>query len=208
VGLLTGTRLVALDTETTGMSPEEGAALVEVASVVIENGEIATTWSSLVRPGRPIPPDAVRVHGITDAMVADAPDPVAIAGRLRATCGDLPLVFHNAPFDLPFLADLMRRSGERPLHNPIVDTLGLARGLYDGGGNSLGALAVRFKLPRETAHRALADALTTAHLFLHLARRLEGERDQALTSDERLAPLSLAELAAASQDVVRLTARR
>ena len=102
----------------------------------------------------------------------------------------------------------MRRSGEKPLLNPVVDTLGLARGLYEGGGNSLAALAARFKLPHETAHRALADALTTARLFLHLAQRLEEEREQARKSDELLTPLSLAELAAASQDVLRLTARR
>jgi len=195
VGLLSGTRLVALDTETTGMSPADGAALVEVASVVLEDGAIGATWSSLVNPGRPIPPDAVRVHGITDAMVADAPEPRAIAGRLRAACGDLPLVFHNAPFDLPFLRELMCTSGQAPLHNPVVDTLGLARGLYEGGGNSLGALAARLGLPAQT-HRALGDALTTAHLFLQLARRWEG--------DVR----SLDELAAVSQDVLRLTARR
>lgn len=198
MGLLNGTRLVALDTETTGMSPADGAALVEVASVVLENGEIGATWSSLVRPGRPIPPDAVRVHGITDAMVADAPEPAAIAGRLRAACGDLPLVFHNAPFDLPFLRDLMCRSGQAPLHNPVVDTLGLARGLLEGGGNSLGALAARFGLPAQPAHRALGDALTTAHLFLRLAQRWETEREMR----------SLDELAAVSQDVLRLTARR
>ena len=196
MGLLNGTRLLALDTETTGMSPRSGAALVEVASVALENGAIGESWSSLVNPGRPIPPDAERVHGISDAMVAGAPEPGAIAGRLRAACGDLPLVFHNAPFDLPFLRDLMCRSGQAPLHNPVVDTLGLARGLYEGGGNSLGALAARFGLPPQPAHRALGDALTTAHLFLQLVRRWE--------NDVR----SLDELAAASQDVLRLTARR
>jgi DNA polymerase III epsilon subunit family exonuclease len=196
VGLLSGTRLVALDTETTGMSPSQGAALVEVASVVLEDGIPGAEWSSLVRPGRPIPPDAVRVHGITDEMVADAPEPEAIAGRLRCTCGGLTLVFHNAPFDLPFLRDLMCRSGQAPLHNPVVDTLGLARGLYEGGGNSLGALAARFGLPPQTAHRALGDALTTAHLFLKLVERWEKE------------VRSLEELAALSQDVLRLTARR
>ena len=198
MGLLNGARLVALDTETTGMSPADGSALVEVASVTLENGALGAEWSSLVRPGRPIPPEAVRVHGITDAMVADAPEPGAIAGRLRAACGDLPLVFHNAPFDLPFLEDLMRRSGEPPLFNPVVDTLGLARGLFEGGGNSLGALAARLRLPPQTAHRALGDARTTANLFLHLAERWERERDVR----------SLAELAAVSQDVLRLTARR
>lgn len=198
MGLLTGARLIALDTETTGMSPADGSALVEVASVALENGAPGAEWSSLVRPGRPIPADAVRVHGITDAMVADAPEPGAIAGRLRAACGDLPLVLHNAPFDLPFLAALMQRSGEPPLVNPIVDTLGLARGLFEGGGNSLGALAARLGLPAQTAHRALGDARTTAHLFLRLAERWENEREVR----------SLVELAALSQDVMRLTARR
>ncbi len=198
MGLLTGTRLVALDTETTGMSPAGGATLVEVACVTLEDGAIGATWSSLVRPGQRIPPDAVRVHGITDAMVADAPEPAAVAGPLRAACGDLPLVSHNAPFDLPFLQELMRSTGQRLLLNPIVDTLGLARGLFGSGGNSLSPLAERLGIKAESAHRALGDALTTARVFLKLAARWERERGIG----------SLLELAAASQDEMRRTARR
>lgn len=198
MGLLDGRRLLVIDTETTGMSPSGGAELVEVARVVLEDGTIAETWSSLVKPARPIPPDATRVHGITDAMVADAPAPAAVAAALRAACAELPLVFHNAPFDLPFLIALMRASGQPPLFNPIVDTLGLARGLFGTGSNSLGALAARLELPRESAHRALGDARTTARLFLALAGRWEAERGAR----------SVADLAAASQDVMRLTARR
>lgn len=198
VGLLTGTRLVALDTETTGMSPAAGAVLVEVASVALENGSPGATWSSLVRPGRPIPPDATRVHGITDAMVADAPEPGALAGPLRSACGELPIVFHNASFDLPFLQDLMLKSGQSPLWNPVVDTLGLARDLFGGGGNSLEPLALRLGIRPVDAHRALGDALTTARVFLVLAARMESERGIG----------SLAELAAASQDTMRRTSRR
>jgi DNA polymerase III epsilon subunit family exonuclease len=196
--LLAGERLSALDTETTGMSPAAGAALVEVARVDIEDGSIASTWSSLIRPGRAIPPDATAVHGITDAMVADAPPPATVAGELRAAIGDRTLVFHNAPFDLPFLIVMLRDAGVPPLLNPIVDTLGLARGLFGTGSNALGQLASRLGLPVEAAHRALSDARTTAHLFLALAERWEHERGVK----------SLAELAAASQDVMRLTARR
>src|SRR5258705_11988856 len=159
------------------MSPADGAALVEVASVVLENGAIGAEWSSLVRPGRPIPPEAVRVHGITDAMVADAPEPAAIAGRLRAACADLPLVFHNAPFDLPFLRDLMCRSGQPPLYNPVVDTLGLARGLFGSGGKPLQPLAVRLRIQPESAHRALGDVRTTARVFIELAGRWEHDRE-------------------------------
>ncbi len=198
MAVLAGARLVAVDTETTGFDPALGHGLVEVACVTVEDGHIGETWSSLVRPGRPIPPDATAIHGITDAMVQGAPAPGDVAPELRRRCGDLPLVFHNALFDLPFLAALMRQARQPPLLNPIVDTLGLARGLFDPGGNALGALAARLGLPAETAHRALGDALTTARLFLALAARWESERGAR----------SVAELAAASQDVLRLTSRR
>jgi DNA polymerase III epsilon subunit-like protein len=138
------------------------------------------------------------VHGITDLMVKDAPAPAAVAAELEWRCAGRTLVFHNASFDLPFLAALMRRGGRPPLRHAVLDTLGLARGLLEPGGNSLGALAVRFGLPSETAHRALGDALTTARLLQVLAARWESERGAS----------TVAELAAASQDVLRLTNRR
>lgn len=187
-----------VDTETTGMSPAHGAALVEVARVHVTDGSLGEGWSSLLRPGRPIPPDATAVHGITDAMVADAPEPTQIATALRADLGDRMLVFHNASFDLPFLAAMLRAAGAPPIFNPVVDTLGLARGLFGAGSNALGQLAARLGLPPETAHRALGDARTTARLFVMLAPRWEQEKGVR----------SIAELAAASQDVMRLSARR
>jgi DNA polymerase III epsilon subunit family exonuclease len=196
--LFDGTRLAVLDTETTGLDPGEGHGLVEVACVALDGGEIGETWSTLVNPGRPIPPDASAVHGITDQMVRDAPIPAVVAAELERRCAGRTLVFHNAAFDLPFLAALLRRGGRPPFFHAIVDTLGLARGLFDQGGNSLGALASRFKLEPETAHRARGDALTTARLLRVLAARWEGERGVR----------TVAELAAASQDALRLTSRR
>jgi DNA polymerase-3 subunit epsilon len=198
VSLLTGVTVLAVDTETTGMSPADGHRLVEVARVAVVDGVLAEEWSSLIDPGRAIPLDATRVHGINDAMVAGAPKAPAAGRVLRAACGDLPLVFHNAPFDLPFLVQLFREAGAPPLMNPIVDTLGLARGLFGTGSNALSALATRLKLPAETAHRALGDTRTTARLFVDLAGRWESEKGVR----------SLLELAAASQDVMRTTARR
>ena len=120
--------------------------------MVIDGGELGETWSSLVHPGRAIPPDASAVHGITDAMVEGAPPPETVAAELRRRCGDETLVFHNYPFDLPFLAALLRAGSAPPFYNPVVDTLGLARGLMGPGGNSLGALAAR--LGRCAHHRA------------------------------------------------------
>jgi DNA polymerase III epsilon subunit family exonuclease len=196
--LFDGTRLAVLDTETTGLDPGQGHGLVEVACVGLDGGEIGETWSTLVNPGRPIPPDASAVHGITDAMVRDAPIPSVVAAELDLRCAGRTLVFHNAAFDLPFLAGLMRSGGRGPLLHAVIDTLGLARGLFDQGGNSLGTLAVRFGLPTEAAHRALGDALTTARLLRVLAARWESERRVR----------TVAELAAASQDALRLTSRR
>jgi len=196
--MLRDATLQTLDTETTGMSPSQGHALVEVARVAVVNGAVADTWSSLVNPGRPIPADASAVHGITDAMVVSAPAPAEVGRALREGCGAATLVLHNAPFDLPFLNAMLRNSGLTPLWNPVIDTLGLARGLFGTGNNSLGALAAKLGLPKEPSHRALGDALTTARLFLHLAGRWQQEKGVT----------SLAELAAVSQDVVRLTARR
>jgi len=197
VPLLAGTRLVAVDTETTGFDSSAGHELVEVACVAIENGEIGETWSSLVKPARPIPADAARIHGITDAMVAGAPRPAEVAAELRRACGTAPLVFHNASFDLPFLAVLLRAGGLPPLDNPIVDTLGLARGIHGPGENSLGALARRYALPAETAHRAAGDARTTARLLVALAPLWEAQGKAG----------SLAELAAKSQDELRVARR-
>jgi DNA polymerase III subunit epsilon len=198
MSLLAGATLLAVDTETTGFDVGKGERVVEVAYVKIVDGRIAGEWSSLVHPGKPIPPGATEIHRITDAMVAGAPPLPEVGRALREACADLPLVFHNAPFDLPFLRVLFEEAGVPPLLNPIVDTLGLARGMSSSGSNSLGALAARLKLPAEDAHRALGDTRTTARLFLHLAQRWEAERGVR----------SLAELAAASQDVMRLTARR
>lgn len=198
MALLSGQHILVVDTETTGWNPSEGHALVEVATVVVSNAVFGEGWSSLVRPGRAIPADASAIHGITDAMVACAPLPAQVAAELRRRCGDSPLVFHNAAFDLPFLIALLRQAGQPPLLSPIIDTLGLARGLGASGGNSLGALAARFGLPRETQHRALGDARTTARLFLALSERWEKERGVR----------TLAELAAVSQDVMRETVAR
>jgi DNA polymerase-3 subunit epsilon len=198
MSILTGHTVLALDTETTGMSPVDGHRLVEVARVAVVDGALGEEWSTLVDPGRPIPPDATRVHGIRDDMVAGAPKGAEVGRLLREACGDLPLVFHNAPFDLPFLLHLFREAAAPPLLNPVVDTLGLARGLFGTGSNSLGPLAQKLGVPGETAHRALGDTRMTARVFVDLAGRWE--RDRGVRS--------LLELAAISQDVMRVTARR
>src|SRR5213594_1940872 len=197
MSLLNGRRFAALDVETTGWSAREDTIL-EVATVTIEAEAIVNEWSSFVGPPRPVPPETARILGITSDMLAGAPEPREIAARVRETAADLPLVMHNAPFDLPFVRRLLQSSGLPPLSNPVIDTLGLARGLFGAGGNTLSELAEKLGLPGERFHRALGDARTTARLLIQLAPRWESERGVR----------SLAALAAASQDVVRTTSRR
>jgi DNA polymerase III epsilon subunit family exonuclease len=190
--------VIALDLETTGFSPFAGHGVIEVATVIIEDGTLGPAWSSLVGPRRPVAPDATRVHGITEIMLEGAPEPAAVAATLRESCADHTLAFHNAEFDVPFVQSLLREAGLPPLYNPVLDVLGIARGLFGSGGNSLGELTARLGLPRELHHRALGDALTTARVLLALLPRWEKERPAR----------SLAELAAATQDAVRLSAHR
>jgi DNA polymerase III subunit epsilon len=196
--LLAGARLAVLDTETTGFDPAHGDELLEVACVEVVDGRIADTWSSLVRPRRPIPGDAAAVHGITEAMVRQAPAANDVAAMLCARCEGVTLVFHHAAFDLPFLQQLLRGAGRPPLLQPVIDTLGLARGLLPAKSHGLQAIARELGVPPELEHRALGDALTTARLLIALTPRWEAER----------AVRSLAELAGDSQDGVRRPALR
>ena len=198
MGLLSGITVMVVDTETTGFSPKSGDRVVEVAYTTLSDGVIGESWSSLVNPARPIPEGAARIHGITDAVVASAPPAGKVGAELRKRLGDLPLAFHNAPFDLPFLAQLFQEAGAPPLFSPIVDTLGLARGLYPGGANGLRPLAAKLGLQAGDKHRAGEDTALTALLLIHCAQAWE--RDRGIRT--------FAELAAVSQDIERTTRRR
>ena len=195
MSVLAGHRLVAVDLETTGW--ERTADVIEVAAVTLVDAAIDEEWASFVNPRRSIPFDAIRVHGISDVMVAGAPTAEAIGGRLAASCAGATLVLHNASFDLPFLQRMVVGSGRPPLWYPIVDTLGLARGRSGSGGNRLEELAPRHGVELDRAHRALPDARATAGMLRALAPLWERER----------AVRSLAELAAASWDALRLSGR-
>jgi len=131
-------------------------------------------------------------------MLDAAPSPREVAEAFHDACGKQPLVFHNAAFDLSFVNVFLRRGGRSPLYNPVIDTLGMSRGLFGSGSNTLSELIEKLGLPKERAHRALNDARSTARVLLALAERWERERGVR----------SVDELAAASQDAIRVLARR
>lgn len=160
-------RYAVIDVETTGFSPTTDR-VVEAACVLVHDGAIVHTWSSLVQPARPIPEYASRVHGITDLDVANAPPFSRVQRQLYELCEDAMVVAHNASFDLSFLPMLA------PL--PSLCTLQLARRRFPNAPNhknqTLRAYLQIDDLLRcyvEAAvqpHRALSDALVTAGILL------------------------------------------
>lgn len=165
-------RYVVVDVETTGLSVFSGHEICEVAAVSVVGGRIRESFGTLVNPGRPIPPEAGAVNGITDEMVVDAPGMAQVApGLLDFIGNNSVVVLHNAPFDMSFLQSKLLRMKMPPISNLIIDTLGLAKREFGSGGNSLGQLAKRLSLERGTPHRALGDTETTARLLMYFVER-------------------------------------
>jgi DNA polymerase III subunit epsilon len=168
---------VVFDSETTGLLPEKGDEMVQLAAVRIVNGRrvAGEVFNTLVNPGRPIPAGSTEVHGITDAMVADAPDVADVCRRFHRFAEGAVLVAHNAPFDMAFLR---RREGELGLRfeNPILDTVLLSAVVFgQHETHSLDALAHRLGLtiPEEARHTALGDTMATADALLKLLPMLQ-----------------------------------
>lgn len=168
---------VIFDSETTGLLPEQGDEIVQLAAVRIVKGKRVQSevFDTLVNPGRPIPPGSTAVHGVSDAMVADAPSVHEAIERFHKFAEGAVLVAHNAPFDMEFLR---RREREVGIHfaNPILDTVLLSAVVFgQSESHSLDALTQRLgiTIPAEDRHTALGDTVATADAFLKLKAMLE-----------------------------------
>lgn len=165
-------REIVLDTETTGFDPKTGDRLIEVGCIEIEDLlPTGRTFHRYVNPERLIPPEAIRVHGITDDKVRDAPRFHEIVDDLLAFIGDAPIIAHNAGFDRAFI-DFECGRCNYPITGEArwIDTLALAQKRFPGMANSLDALCKRFKisLVERTLHGALIDARLLAEVYLEL----------------------------------------
>ncbi|WP_425990372.1 DNA polymerase III subunit epsilon [Brevundimonas sp. TWP2-3-2] len=165
-------REIVLDTETTGFDPRTGDRLIEVGCIEIEDLlPTGRTFHRLVNPERLIPADAIRVHGITDDKVRDAPKFAEIVIDLMAFIGEAPVIAHNAQFDRNFIDHECGRCGHALLHEARwIDTLQLAQKRWPGMPNSLDALCKRYKvsLADRSFHGALIDARLLAEVYLEL----------------------------------------
>jgi DNA polymerase-3 subunit epsilon len=169
---------VVFDSETTGLNPRQGDEIVQLAAVRIVNGRRVEgeVFDTLVNPGRAIPAVSTEVHGITDAMVADAPPVADVVRRFHKFAEGAVLIAHNAPFDMEFLRRVEAQLGVT-FDMPVLDTVLLSAVIYGQHEvHSLDALSHRLgiTIPEEDRHTALGDTIATADAFLKLVPMLAG----------------------------------
>lgn len=169
---------VVFDTETTGLLPERGDEIVQIAAVRVVAGKIRPEdrFDLLVNPGRRIPAASTQIHGIRDADVAGACDVPRALRRFHAFARDAVLVAHNAPFDMTFLR---RREGELGLRfdMPVMDTVLLSAILFGQGEvHTLDAVCERLGvvISENLRHTAIGDAIGTADALVAMLPMLEG----------------------------------
>ncbi len=180
-------RQIVLDTETTGLAPEEGHRIVEIGLVELQGRRrTGRTFHTYLDPERDIDPGAEQVHGLSRERLTGEPRFAEIVDRLLAFVSGAEVLIHNAPFDIGFLDTEMARLGREPFAGhcaAVVDTLAMARDRRPGQRNSLDALCSFFGVSNEhrTLHGALLDAELLAEVYL---RMTSGQESFAMFGDE------------------------
>ncbi|MGE0745748.1 MAG: DNA polymerase III subunit epsilon [Rhodospirillales bacterium] len=165
-------REIVLDTETTGLDPAAGHRVVEIGCVELSNHvPTGRTFHVYCNPEMAMPEEAFRIHGHSDAFLADKPKFAEIAADFVAFVDGAKLVIHNAAFDIGFLNAELKRLGLTPFSLAhAVDTVGMARSRFPGAPANLDALCRRFGIDNSarTKHGALLDAELLAEVYLEL----------------------------------------
>ncbi len=164
-------REIVIDTETTGLDPQDGHRIVEIACLeLIHHVPTGRRFHRYVDPEREVPADALAVHGLSGEFLAGHPPFAAIADELAAFIAGDRLVIHNAEFDLAFINGELARLGRGPLACPFVDTLAVARRRFPGAPASLDALCRRFAidLSARDKHGAEVDCGLLAAVYIEL----------------------------------------
>lgn len=168
-------RQIVLDTETTGLELSDGHRIIEIGCVELVHRRLSgQTWHRYLRPEREVEAGALAVHGITNEFLAGQPRFADVAEEFLQFVAGAELIIHNAPFDVGFLDDELRRAGDaRTIAAlcPVVDTLTLARRMHPGQRNSLDALCKRYGVDnsQRDLHGALLDARILADVYLAMS---------------------------------------
>lgn len=191
-------REIVFDTETTGLDNQTDR-IIEIGCIELENQfPTGRSLHLFINPdGRKVHPDALAVHGITDAFLADKPVFADVAEEIAAFFEGAHYVAHNATFDMGFLNSEYRRLGRPPVSSELViDTLALARRRHPMGPNSLDALCRRYGI--DNSHRSKHGALLDAELLTDVYIEMLGGRQAALV----LSASTTVEVERSSEDVV------
>ncbi|MDX8387639.1 MAG: DNA polymerase III subunit epsilon [Ghiorsea sp.] len=184
-------RLIMLDTETTGLSPHNGDRMVEIGAVEVTHRDMNQTrnFHKFINPGRNIPSEVVRIHGIDDARVKDEPPFADIAQEFLDFIEGGTLVIHNAPFDLGFIMNELADCGMPNIHDvPVIDTLVMAKKQFPRQRNNLNALCDRFEVDR--GHRELHGALLDSELLGEVYLGMTGGKQFSFGMDTGVKPAS------------------
>jgi DNA polymerase-3 subunit epsilon len=165
-------REIVIDTETTGLSPDNGDRIVEIGCVeLINHVPTNNTYQVYLNPEKDMDPGAEKVHGLTNEFLLDKPKFIEIADSFLDFIGDSNLIAHNADFDINFLnSELVRAKKDKINNDRVVDTLKIARSKFPGARNSLDALCKRFFVDNSnrSLHGALLDSELLAEVYLEL----------------------------------------
>jgi DNA polymerase-3 subunit epsilon len=202
-------REVVLDTETTGLDPNDGHRIVEIGCVeLVDHFPTGKTFQRYLNPERDVPLDVQKVHGITTEFLQDKPRFAEIVEDFVEFIGDAPLVIHNASFDLKFLNSELHRTKRAPISLArAIDTIDIAKSKLPGARYSLDELCRRFNidLTSRNYHGALLDSQLTAQVYQEL---LGGRQKKLLLSpQDEAAVISITEVRVARVRPEPLTPR-
>ena len=210
------TRQIVLDTETTGLSAENGDRIIEIGCVELVNRKLTGNNKHFyLNPERDSHEEALKVHGISNEFLRDKPKFAAVAAELMDYLQGAEIIIHNAAFDVGFLNKELELIGQPAFQSgvgSVTDTLVMAKEMFPGKRNSLDALCARLGVDNSgrTLHGALLDAELLADVYINLTRgqdallvELSGEETlQAKTITVDLTRLDLPVLKASDSELV------
>ncbi len=203
------TRKIILDTETTGLEPNLGHRVIELAALELLNRQLSgNRFHSYLNPGRDSDAAALQIHGLSTEFLQDKPKFKDIALEFLEYINGAELIIHNASFDEAFLDYELGLQGFKRLKEycaGIVDTLKIAKELHPGRKNNLDALCDRYQVDnsKRTLHGALLDAELLADIYVAMTR---GQESLMMDGEDRASPRGEDALASVKRELVVMAA--